>query len=327
MEDKAVITGATGFLGSNLAKKLNSLGFKVVALGRNRQKGSLLQNEGIEFVCADLSDKDEISNALKGARFVFHCAAKSSLWGRYKDFYNSNVLGTKNMLDLAKKSGAERFIHVSTPSIYFDFKDRFNIKEDEKLPEQFVNNYAQTKYLAEIEADKAFKDGLNVITIRPRGIYGTGDTALIPRLIRANQEKFIPKTVKDDILIDITHVQNVVESLICAMKADAVCFGKKYNITDGTPVHFYKMLEELLAGLGYSLNVKNLNYSKTAFLAGVMENFYKTFLPDIEPVFTKYYLGLLSFNMTLDIKKAREELGYTPLFSTKEGIKKVIEGK
>ena len=322
MSTKTVITGATGFLGSNLAKRLSELGFDVIGLGRNSVKGEELQNNGIKFIKADLTDSEKLSDIFKNTDYVFHCGAKSSNWGSYKSFFEANVTGTKNVVNACLKNDVERLIHISSPSIYFEYKDKFDIKEDDTLPKKFVNNYAETKFLAENEIKEGIKNSLEAIILRPRAIMGIGDTAIIPRLIRANNQKFIPKTVKNDILIDITFVQNVVEAMLLAMKADKKYSGQVYNITNGENIKFYETIKDIIINAGFEYNEKKLSYKKVMFLASVLEGIYK-FLPNKEPVFTKYSAGLISFNQTLDITKAKNELGYKPVISIKEGLEEL----
>ena len=322
MNTKVVVTGATGFLGFNLAQKLSELNFAVTGLGRNTLMGEELQKKGIKFVKVDLSDSEKLTEVFNNAEFIFHCGAKSSNWGSYKSFFEANVTGTKNVVNACLKNNVKRLIHVSSPSIYFDYKDKFNIKEDEILPEKFVNNYAKTKFLAEKVVEKEIANGLDAIIIRPRAIMGIGDTAIIPRLIRANNEKFIPKTVEDDILIDVTFVQNVVEALILAMNADKKYSGHIYNITNGENIKFYETVKNIIINAGFKYNEKKIPYKKVMFLASFLEFIYK-FIPNKEPVFTKYSAGLISFNQTLDITKAKNELGYKPVISIKDGFKEL----
>lgn len=323
MSIKVIVTGATGFLGFNLAKKLKSMGFKVVGLGRNIKKGELLKESGIEFIPIDLQEEETLNAIFKEAKYVFHCAAKSSDWGSYQSFYNTNVISTRNVCNACMLNKIERLIYISTPSIYFDYKDKFDIKESDSIPKKFVNNYAKTKYLAEKIVDDAENNGLNVITIRPRAILGIGDTSIIPRIINVNQKKFLPKTVKDDILIDVTFVDNVVESLILAMNAPTEYSGRKYNITNGENIKFYETIEKLVTELGMKYNSKYISYKKAYTVASIMEFLYK-FLPNKKPILTKYSVALISFNQTLDILKAKEELGYKPIVSIDEGFKQII---
>ena len=320
-----LVTGATGFLGFNLCLRLKQMGMTVYGLGRNIQKGEKLKDNGINFIQESLENKEGIEKACIGMDYVFHCGAKSSAWGKYEEFYQSNVVGTKNIINACFKNKVKRLIHVSSPSIYFEFKDKLNIKESDVLPGTQVNYYATTKKMAEDEIDKAFENGLPVITIRPRAIFGVGDTALLPRLIRSNKEKFIPLICKSDILIDITHVDNVVESLICAMNTDNTYLGEKYNITNDEPIYMYDFLSNLMEKLKIPFKTKKISYKTALKFAGILEFISKTFLNYKEPVFTKYTVGLLAFSQTLDIQKAKKELNYKPIKSIQKGVEELVK--
>jgi nucleoside-diphosphate-sugar epimerase len=323
-DKKVLITGVTGFLGSNLAIKLLELGYSVFGIGRNTLKGQELQNKGIKFKAVDISDKNALIEVSKEIDYIVHCAAKSSLWGKWEDFYNTNVIGTKNIIEVCKINNIKRLIHISSPSIYFNFRDKLNIKENDELPDKKVNFYAETKYLAELEIDKANNAGLNTITLRPRAIWGNGDTSIFPRLIKANNKRFIPKTRNKGLYIDITHVDNVVESIILALNAPNNCNGEKYNITNDEPVELYSFIQKLIEELGYKCNFKKFPYLFLYFLAYFEELKNKIFTPNIEPIFTRYSLGLISFSQTLNIDKAKTELRYKPIKSVDEGIREYI---
>ena len=129
-------------------------------------------------------DRERVLQVCKDKDYIFHSGALSSPWGKYEDFYNANVLGTKHIIEGSQKYGIKRLIHVSTPSIYFYYDERQNVVENAKLPDTFVNHYATTKYMAEQAIDQAFTQGLPVITIRPRALFGPGDNAILPRLIK-----------------------------------------------------------------------------------------------------------------------------------------------
>jgi nucleoside-diphosphate-sugar epimerase len=206
-----LVTGGTGFLGKHLALRLQSLGDNVTILGRNRKIGQQLEAEGFKFLSVDLKDKEATIAACRGQDYVFHCAALSSPWGKYRDFYNSNVLATRHIIQGCQESGVKRLIHVSTPSIYFNFCDRFNISEIDPLPKIPANAYAKTKLLAEQEIDSAYQQGLPVITIRPRSIVGVGDTAIFPRLLQASSRSGIPLINQGKACIDVTYVDNMLQ--------------------------------------------------------------------------------------------------------------------
>src|SRR5687767_9007169 len=149
---KALVTGATGFLGGALTRRLKSMSWDVTALGRNPKKLDELESLDIKSEGIDLKDKSGLINACQDQEIVFHCAAFPSPWGNYEKFYQANVIGTQNVVQACQENKVQRLVYVSTPSIYFDYKSRMNVKETDPLPEP-VSNYAATKLLAEEEVD------------------------------------------------------------------------------------------------------------------------------------------------------------------------------
>ena len=143
----------------------------VTALGRNPLALQQLLAGGIPVVKADLANAAAVLAACQDQEIVFHCGALSSPWGPYQDFYRSNVLGTQNVIRACRAAAVQRLVYVSTPSIYFRFDSRLNVREDAPLPARPANVYAASKLLAEKEIDQAFNEGLPVITIRPRAMF------------------------------------------------------------------------------------------------------------------------------------------------------------
>ncbi|WP_419879225.1 NAD-dependent epimerase/dehydratase family protein [Brevibacillus centrosporus] len=320
MMKRVLVTGGTGFLGQKLATRLQDNGHLVTVIGRNEIAGRYLTDRGIAFVQADITDREAIRHACKGQEIVFHAAAFSSPWGKYTDMYATNVEGTIHTIEGCKAHGVERLVHVSTPSIYFDFEDRLDIKESAPLPRRFANPYAQTKYLAELEIEKAFQGGLATITIRPRGLFGPGDNAILPRLIRANEEKFVPLVNGGKATIDLTYVENVVDALLLCMDSPTRTLGRAFNITNGEPVTMIDVLREVFQRLGMPLRAKQISYREAYAVAWMLELASKTVQGYREPVLTRYSVGVLAKSQTLDISRAKDELGYQPRVSMQEGI-------
>lgn len=319
-----LVTGGTGFLGMRLALRLQELGHKVTATGRNRAKGTELESKGVSFRAADLTDEASMVAACAGQDCVFHAGALSSPWGAYAEFYASNVLGTKNVIAGCFRHKVGRLIHVSTPSLYFDFRDRFDISEQDPLPARPVNHYAATKRLAEDGVDRAHSRGLPVITIRPRALFGPGDQAILPRLIRANQRSWVPMINGGHALIDVTYVDNVVDALLCCMGAPDGLLGRKYNITNGEPMYMKDLLHQLFTRLGVPLLQAPVPWPVAYALAGGMELAARLFGGQKEPLLTRYTVGVLAKSQTLDITAAREELGYRPRVSIADGLETFV---
>lgn len=321
---KAVITGATGCLGMSLSKRLVEDDYEVIALGRNQQLGQILSKFGAKFITLDLKETSRLQTILQTSDVVFHCAALSSPWGSYRNFYQTNVLGTKNIIEATPPHA--RLIHVSSPSIYFDFTEKHNVKENSPLPIKPANYYVKSKLLAEELIDKACKENnLNVVTLRPRAIFGPYDRAIIPRLLNAEKHGTLPLIGKGTNLIDITYVDNVVESLILAAKANDTVVGKKFNITNDEPRTLIDIITHLYQALEKPLKIKYVPYSVAYGLAFLMEHIYCYFLPNKEPPLTKYSAAVLALGQTLNIDAAKQELHYKPILSIDQGIQQFAD--
>lgn len=322
---KALVTGGTGFLGKFLCIRLKELGFHVTALGRNENACDELTRNNFSVVRADLNDEMKVVAACAGQDYIFHCAALSSPWGRYSDFYTSNVIGTRNILKGSMEHNVSRFIHVSTPSIYFNYTNRLNVSEDDPLPRHQANSYAKTKLLAEHEVNLAQTAGLNTIIIRPRGIFGPNDTAIIPRLLKTHDVMPLPLFRQGKVMVDMTYVENVVEALIACIHASNSACGMKFNITNDEPIYLIDLLSMLFRKMDLQLKTRRVNYRLASYSAWLLENLYK--LPGInkEPPFTRYTLGLLAYDQTLDITKAKQFLSYKPKYDINEGLDRYIE--
>ncbi|MDR2875201.1 MAG: NAD-dependent epimerase/dehydratase family protein [Methylobacillus sp.] len=318
-----LVTGATGGLGRNAVEWLASQQQAVRGSGRNLAAGAALQAQGIEFVAADLAtaQSEEIDRLLDGVETVWHCAALSSPWGRYEDFYAANVTATTRLAGMAAMRGVRRFIHISTPSIYFDYRHRANIPETFR-PARFVNHYAHTKALAEegIRALAARHPRTTFVMLRPRGIFGPHDRVLLPRILRVLHERNgrLPLPRGGAARLDLTYAGNVVHAMQLATTRADIVSGEAFNITNGEPVMLRETLAALLAALGVDCRIVALPYPVLNFVARAMEA--RAALTGKEPSFTRYGMGALNYDMTLDIGKAWRVLGYRPVVTMDEGI-------
>jgi len=316
---KALITGATGFLGGALARRLHSMSWDITASGRNAAKLNQLESEGIRALQLDLKEKAGMLEACKNQEIVFHCAAFPSSWGDFEKFYQANVIGTRNVVTACEANQIKRLVYVSTPSIYFDYKSRLNVKETDALPEP-ASNYSATKILAEEEVDKASANGLSVITIRPRGIFGPGDTVISPRLIPRLQSGRLPIIGDGQNAIDLTYIDNVVDALRLCAESPPNTLGKKYNISNGEPIKLWEMLQKICGELGFQSPKIKLSYTAAYTLASILEAAYLLIPTHPEPPLTRMAVNMVANSTTLDISAAKNELGYQPKVSMDEGF-------
>jgi dihydroflavonol-4-reductase len=171
-----LVTGAAGFLGSHVTRQLVARGDEVRVLMRASSTNRAIADLSLEYVTGDLRDPASLDRAMKGVKRVFHVAADYRLWAkRSQDIYDSNVGGTKNLLDAARRAGVEQLIYTSTvATIAVDRPQHPNEFTDAKL-EEMVGHYKRSKWLAEKEALDAAKNGLPVIVAMPTTPVGPWD--------------------------------------------------------------------------------------------------------------------------------------------------------
>lgn len=311
-----VISGITSSLGISLAKLLTSKGLHVTGFARNIGKvKTILSHPLITLQKGDLNNPSQLRSMCLHAQGIVHLAALSSPWGKYEDFYKVNVEGTRSILQAASHSDLKCFIHISTPSIYFDFRDQFNISEEDPLPLRSINGYSETKKLAETLVDLS---GLPAITLRPRAIFGPHDQTLFPRLLKACKKRSFPQFRKNSPIVDVTYVDNVAHAIYLAMNASPSCLGQKYNITNGEPCSLNHILDSLLSKLSIKSSKRYIPYSLAYTIALLAE--LKGKIRNKEPSLTRYGVGVLSYSQTLSIERAKRELNYSPKISLMEGI-------
>ncbi len=324
-----LITGATGFVGGRMLELfLQQFGNQqVIGTGRNPSQINKWKTQGVSIENGDLSDVDFTTALFKkyGFKTVVHVAAKSSPWGTYDSFYQSNVVATRNLLEAATANGVERLIYISTPSIYFNFKDRLNVKEDDPIDYKFVNAYTATKYEAELLVRKYAKEtNLFTVIFRPRAIVGRGDTVIIPRVLNAYQQGKLKVIGDSKNMADFTSVANLCNAALLAMKADERCNGEIFNITDGEPQNLWNFVRFLLQKMKLNDQLGSVPYPLAYSVAYLQEKYHGLFKPDVEPALTCYGIGILRYSLTMDITKARQLLGYQPIITTKESVMEFV---
>lgn len=312
---KIIVTGATGFLGRRTAERLKEEGHQPIGLGRNTSIGKELMKSGIKFLQTDLSNQDQTRESFSKccADCVIHCAALSSPWGLYSDFFNSNVKATENILNACTQYHILKIIHISTPSLYFNYKNRLAIKESDPLPSRMVNYYAETKKIAE---NLVLQSGMHSIILRPRGIFGPGDNAVFPRLLKSLDR--LPLIDGGTALMDITYIDNVVDAILLSLNPE-ISSGQCFNITNDAPMTFIDIINLICKKLDLFYKAKKTSFIPAYYFAKCLELFYRMFSSK-EPPVTCYALGLLATDMTLDISKAKSQLGYKPKISIEEGV-------
>lgn len=313
-----LVTGATGFLGSRLIEHLvgHQQEYHIIATGRTFKTNNKIEHARVQYTLGDLTN----TNFVKGLfdtdiDVVINCASLSSPWGSEASFRQANIVTQSNLIGESLKAKVQRFIYISSPSIYFDFTDAIGIKESDNIPKNMVNHYAKTKYQAE---QLLIKSGLQHMILRPRALVGRGDTVIMPRLIRSYNEGKLKIMGSGNNMVDLTSVSNMVEAIRLSIHSPNV--NEDYNISNGEPVKLWDAINAVLRAIGKSAITRKLPYALLYTVATCME-WQAQLLPNQnEPTLTKYGVGVLAKSFTFNIDKARNNLGYIPTQSTQEAI-------
>lgn len=322
---RVLVTGATGFLGGTLLRDLHARGYETVALGRDENRCGLLELAEFATVRADLSQPvQHLAAGIGAVDAVVHCAALSAPFGRYTAFHAANVEGTRNVLDLAEALGARRFVNISSPTVYFELKDKTGVRETAPLPKP-INTYARSK--AEAERLVLARPRVGPVNLRPRGIYGAGEETLLPRLVKAAQRGPLPLLRDGVAAIDLTHVDDVVAAIMAALSPDPALAGETFNISGGETRSVMEIVERVCAALDVPLRWKRVPLLPALAVARIGELASLVRRVPREPLVTPYTLGLFAYRQSLDISKARDLLGWQPQVPFYIGLAATLAGR
>lgn len=320
---KALVTGATGFLGSHLARALVEGGHTVRALVRSTSNRSLLRGLDIEYVEGYLQDARSLRKAAEGQDVVFHTAAMVVEWGKKEDFFRINVDGTRNLLDACLAAGVQRCIHTSSLTVLGIHFDTTALDEQSPYTDKHFELYTETKIQSEkLVIEYARTKNLPAIIIRPGIIWGPGDTTFLPRLHPLAKYHLLCYISGGHNPLCLSYVANLVDALILAAESPGAV-GSIYNITDSETVTSRMFFSGLSKALDCSPPFYSLPYSIVYGLGGLSEVAAKLLRFKNEPLLTRFAVNLLSCRGTYHIEKARQELGYNPRVTFEEGMKNI----
>lgn len=314
-----LVTGATGFVGGALLRRLRAEGHPVIGLGRDPARSAALRAEGFDIREHDLAlpfQPQDIA-AFGQPSAIVHSAARATPHGNLADFTAANVTATRHVLDLARSFGVGRLVFLSSSSVSFAPRDQLLVKESDPLPAPF-NAYARTK--AEAERLVLAASDLSPVVLRPRGIYGLGDAALLPRLLRAARRGPLPLLRQGKARIDLTHVDDVVEAILLALHAGPNADGQVFNISGGEVLPITEIAGLACARAGTPLSWRRMPLAPLMLAAGLAEGVCRLLPDGPEPVVTRYGLALFAFAQSLDLTKAKAHLCWQPRVSFDEGL-------
>lgn len=323
---KAVVTGASGFLGSHLVRLLRERGHDVVA--GTRRPAPELERLGARVVTLDLGDRDALRRAFKNCEVAFHVAAKTGVWGPRAEFVRSNVTGTENVIATCEARRVRKLVFTSSPSVVFDGRDQVRASNDLPYARRFLCAYPETKAKSEqlvLAANGRW--GLTTCALRPHLIFGADDPHLIPRIAeraRAGKLRRIGDGANE---VTVCAVENAAHAHVLAAQSlapDAPHAGRAFFVGQEDPVRLWPWLDDLLRRAGLPGVERSIGVAPARALATACELWWKALRLDGEPPLTRFVVAQLSRSHSYDMQPAHAAFGYREIVSTERAVEAVV---
>ena len=312
------MTGASGLLGGAVAELLRTKGHQVRTFQR-RATGT-----SIDEVLGSLVEPEAVARATQGIDAVIHLAAKVSFTGSWHDFVATNITGTNNLLQAAKRAGTKDFVFVSSPSVAHLGEPLVGATAHPANPQLARGNYARSKASAELNALAQDSDSFRVTAIRPHVVWGPGDTQLVERVIARSKAGRLPLLDHGTALIDTTYIDNAAAAIVRGLERMDQAHGRALVVTNGEP----RPVGELIAGICTAGGAPVPELSVPGWLArgagAVIEKLWlaagsRNLVHD-EPPMTRFLAEQLSTAHWFDQRETREVLDWAPEVSIDEGL-------
>lgn len=325
-ESQILVTGGGGFLGGAIVRQLRTQNAQVRSL--SRQHYPELAQIGVEQFQGSLSDPEVVGKAARGCDLVIHVAAKAGIWGPYHDYYQTNVVGTENILNACRQHGVPRLVYTSSPSVVFNGKDMEGVDESVPYPDHFEAHYPKTKAIAEQKVIAANDDSLATVSLRPHLIWGPGDNHLVPRIIAKGKAGQLRKIGQRDNLVDSIYIDNAADAHLQVaeeLHPGSRVAGKVYFISQDEPISVWELINRILACGNAPPVRKSIPTGLACVLGTLCERIYGLLRLKSEPRMTRFLARELSTAHWFDISAAKRDFGFHPKVSITEGLNRLAD--
>lgn len=315
------VTGASGFIGGHVARAL-AAHHEVLAMARSEEGRAQVRSLGATPVACALGEVR--AESLAGVDVVVHCAARAEDWGTRAQFWAANVEGTTQLLEVARRAGVRRFVHIGTEAALFDGHALAAIDEARPYPARHRFPYSESKAEAERRVLAADAPGFTTLSLRPRLVWGPGDRSVLPTLLDTVERGAFAWIDGGRALTSTTHVDNLVHAVELALERGRG--GQAYFVADDGERTLREFLARLVATRGVTLPERSVPGGLLRPLARAVEVAWAWLQPGRRPPITSFAASMMSRTVTVRTDKARRELGYAPRVTVDEGLAALASG-
>jgi nucleoside-diphosphate-sugar epimerase len=312
---KIVVTGASGFVGGAYFQRFRHAdGLTLHGVGRRR-----LPLDASDYTAIDLSQPFDLPFE---PDVVLHAAARVSPWGTRAEYQRQNVDATRHVIDFCHRRGLPRLVYVSSSSVFYRDGHQLGLTEESPIGPDFVNDYAATKYEGE-RLVRAYPGEWTIV--RPRAVFGPGDTVLFPRIVAAARRGRFPliDTGAPPAVGDLIYIDTLTDYLHAAVASPRAA-GRAFNLTNNQAVALLPFLLDVFDRLGLPRPTRRVSLRTAMWAARSSEIAYRVLRLPGEPPITRYGVGVFAWSKTFDVSRALETFG-PPSVSLERGVEAFVE--
>lgn len=315
---KVFLTGASGFIGKAVLERLIKEKYEITVLLLPDESEDLVK--GPSIVRGDVTEPSTLSGKMKKQDVVIHLAGSVGFQS-WKNCISINRNGTQNVIREVKNSGIQRFIHISSVSVYGRVPD---IHIDENFPFKKIGDpYGDTKIDGEnIVNEFARQNKIDLTIIRPTAVYGKGDNKFLPSLVRNLKSGKFRIVGDGNNTVDLINVSDVADFILLVLREDK-SIGSVYNLANPDNPTWNEMLEAVTSDLGIPMPKKHISYKVAYAAAGMMELISK--FSKKSPRLSRYAIRLIGQQYNYVIDRMKQELGFTPAIGLLDGMRECLK--
>lgn len=312
---RVLVTGATSMIGRHLVDLLDARGDDITTL----QRGAAGDLAG-RSLTGSITDVDVVRRACEGQDAVVHLAAKVGVTGRWSEYEATNVDATRGLLDTARRAGASRFVHVSSPSVAHTGRSLVGAGAGDADPTHTRGHYATSKAIAERDALASSDDTMPVVAIRPHLVWGPGDTQLVGRIVERARQGRLALVGSGTALIDTTYVTNAATALVAALDRCDRLGGQAFVVSNGEPRTVHELVARITAAAGIDWTPRRVPTGVATAGGSLVERAWERLDRQDDPPMTSFLAEQLATAHWFDQRGTRVALDWAPSVTLDEGF-------